>query len=61
MTEKRIKIERRKEGRNHITHLKETCIMHLNIIEKLTDRALSFGVMPEKIEVIFESGYIRED
>jgi hypothetical protein len=62
MSELKIKITH--EGRNgkaHVTHLKKVCMMHLDIIEALVDRATRLHIKPELIEKIFDSGYQRED
>ncbi len=57
-----LKLKRMVNGKTHTTHLKETNVsMHLDIIEKLVDRASKKGVPIELIESIWENGYNRED
>ena len=58
----KLKIERRdKKGRIHTTHLKENVSMHLDIIEKLVNKASRLNVRPELIESIWNNGYKREE
>lgn len=52
-----IEIKREINGKTHKTHLKENCIMHLDIIEKLVDKALRLHVKAELIEKVFDNGY----
>jgi len=57
----KLRIERKKEGKLHISHFSEKASMHLDIIERLIDKANRLHVRAELIESIFENGYIRED
>jgi len=58
----KLRIERTKNNRTHTTHLKaNNVVMHLDIIERLIERASRLNVRPELIETVFENGYIRED
>lgn len=58
----KLKIERiGKNGKKHVSHLKENVSMHLDIIEKLINKALEANVKAELIEVILNNGYTRED
>lgn len=59
----KLKIERiGKNGKRHVSHLKENNVsMHLDIIEKLINKALEANVKAELIEVILNNGYTRED
>jgi len=58
----KLKIERvDKEGKKHITHLKGDVFMHVDIIEKLINKAIKANVKAELIEIILNNGYTRED
>lgn len=57
-----ILIKREKNGKIHKTHLKNNNVsMHLDIVERLVNRASRIGVRAKLIETIFENGYTRED
>lgn len=58
----RLRIERKTEdGRIKKTHLAGLAVMHLDLVERLAERALRNNVRPSLVESIFEGGYIRED
>jgi hypothetical protein len=59
----KLKIERiDKKGKKHVSHLKENDVfMHVDIIEKLINKAIKANVKAELIEVILNNGYTRED
>lgn len=58
----KIKIQRNVNGKTHTAHLTGHDVsMHLDIIEKVIDRANRLNVRPELIETIWENGYTRED
>ncbi len=58
---KSILLTREVNNRIHRTHLHEDVIMHLDIIEKLVEKALRNGVRIKLIEEVWENGYTRED
>jgi hypothetical protein len=58
----KLRIERMKGGKKHITHLKDNkAVMHYDIIDQLIARAIKRKVNLTLIESIYNNGYIRED